>query len=353
MCININNILIIPIMGSIISTLTYSLVGGVSYVCYKMTDKVFALIKNSLRNYICSNIQISNGNNSKILYALQQEVEQNVKKTALTNVRDNGVKPVFTLPYGIHKITTKQFGVIYVDYDDKGMKLYNLSKLSVCPPRLRKRTIELQNYIQDVYDKHCIRSQIIVSYTAENDKWSFPIMRRPTQFLKKNYTMEMQQVLSDVHKFKTSQDIYQKYGVNYRRGYLLYGPSGTGKTTIIEIIAKTYNMEFYSVNLNSDNMNDTILINLISKIPPNSIISFEEIDKQIETLDKNNNRKISVGGILTALDGPQRLSHGTIVIMTANNKNFFNSQNMDALLRAGRIDKHFDFKTKLSIDIDI
>ncbi|AGD92062.1 chaperone [Megavirus lba] len=185
MCININNILIIPIMGSIISTLTYSLVGGVSYVCYKMTDKVFALIKNSLRNYICSNIQISNGNNSKILYALQQEVEQNVKKTALTNVRDNGVKPVFTLPYGIHKITTKQFGVIYVDYDDKGMKLYNLSKLSVCPPRLRKRTIELQNYIQDVYDKHCIRSQIIVSYTAENDKWSFPIMRRPTQFLKK------------------------------------------------------------------------------------------------------------------------------------------------------------------------
>nr|QZX43484.2 AAA family ATPase [Mimivirus sp.] len=134
--------------------------------------------------------------------------------------------------------------------------------------------------------------------------------------------MEMQQVLSDVHKFKISQDIYQKYGVNYRRGYLLYGPSGTGKTTIIEIVAKTYNMEFYSVNLNSDNMNDTILVNLISKIPPNSIISFEEIDKQIETLDKNNNRKISVGGILTALDGPQRLSHGTIVIMTANNKNF-------------------------------
>ena len=41
----------------------------------------------------------------------------------------------------------------------------------------------------------------------------------------------------------------------------------------------------------------------------------------------------------TAIDGPQRLSHGNIVIMTSNDTYKFTENFKDALLRKGRIDK--------------
>jgi len=53
-------------------------------------------------------------------------------------------------------------------------------------------------------------------------------------------------------------------------------------------------------------------------VPLHFIIYIEEIDKQLATLMENNRIKISIGGLLTALDGSQRLSDGTIIILTSN-----------------------------------
>ena len=48
---------------------------------------------------------------------------------------------------------------------------------------------------------------------------------------------------------------------------------------------------------------------------------------------------MSEGGILTAIDGPQRLSHGTIVIMTSNDIYEFTDSFKEALFRKGRVDE--------------
>ena len=48
---------------------------------------------------------------------------------------------------------------------------------------------------------------------------------------------------------------------------------------------------------------------------------------------------MSEGGILTAIDGPQRLSHGTIVIMTSNDIYEFTDNFKEALFRKGRVDE--------------
>ena len=153
-------------------------------------------------------------------------------------------------------------------------------------------------------------------------------------------TSDMKKVLDDVDQFLKNEDKYKKNGMPYRKGYLLEGSTGVDKSTIIEIVMTKYNMPSYLVFLNALNMTDALLINLISTIPPYSIIVIEEIKKQLETLKKNGNNMVSEGGILTAINGPQRVSYGSIVIITANNLDMLSIKLKTPLLRPGRIDKH-------------
>jgi ATP-dependent 26S proteasome regulatory subunit len=192
-----------------------------------------------------------------------------------------------------------------------------------------------------------------MTYTSKGNKWDFPVIRRPTTFPEEKMTPEMAKTMDDIDKFHNHEEEYRSRGIPYRRGYMLYGKTGTGKTTIIELTAKKYNKTLYSLNFNSKELDDTIIINLIASVPPNSIVVMDEIDKQIAALNKNKNKLISIGGILSAIDGPLRLSHCTMVIMTANTGNFL--QNVDeanAMFRKGRIDRQIEFKTKLDLNLD-
>ena len=51
------------------------------------------------------------------------------------------------------------------------------------------------------------------------------------------------------------------------------------KTTLIVIIAMNYSMEIYPINFNATKMTDATFINMISQVPPNSIIVIEEIER--------------------------------------------------------------------------
>src|SRR5581483_6355315 len=90
------------------------------------------------------------------------------------------------------------------------------------------------------------------------------------------------------------------------------------KSAIPEVLAEKYGMSVYMVNLNSYDMSDAVLINLVANVPPNSIILFDEFDKQYEEILANHDIRISKNGILTAIDGPHRTSHGTLVIVAVN-----------------------------------
>jgi hypothetical protein len=90
-------------------------------------------------------------------------------------------------------------------------------------------------------------------------------------------------------------------------------------------------------------MTDTVLTNLVSSVPPYSVIVFDEMDKQYPTAKKNPNINLSDGGILTAIDGVQRLSYATIVIMIVNDINLLDITFRNQLLRHGRIDQSFTF----------
>ncbi len=343
-------------MGALLATLCeYAptiIAGAVGVIVYKITETVVTMGKKIFFNIFCSKVEIIGEGNPKALYAIKQEIELLVDPKNLINMQDGPKDAKFSLSYGTYRVKTKQLGHVWAEYTKEGINLYTLPEVGIWPLRCQSRIVDLKSYSKFVYQKHCSPSELIMTFTSNKDKWSFPIMRRPTKFKEANCTDDMKVALNDIDKFKKNMKAYEEKGVPYRRGYLLHGVTGSGKTTIIELAARKHNMTLYSLNLNSNEMTDTILINLVSTVPPDAIIVLEEIDKQIEALQNNQNKYVTIGGILSAIDGPQRLSHGTIVIMTANKKDFVPDDQKEALFRAGRIDRQFEFTTKLDIDLD-
>ena len=202
---------------------------------------------------------------------------------------------------------------------------------------------QLKKFLNKIYKKYCGSDNIYFCYLSSDKYWQ-PIIRQTREISLSKFPVIVKEFLNDVDEFKTNITP----GLLKRKGYLLSGDPGCGKTTSIEYISMEYHMAIYMVNLNASQMTDTKLINLISKIPSNSLIVFEEIDRQLDTIKKNKRIHISDGGILTAIDGPQRISSNSIIIMTTNNQYNLSANLRKALLRKGRIDKVYDI-TPLSL----
>ena len=71
---------------------------------------------------------------------------------------------------------------------------------------------------------------------------------------KKNYN----EIIIDIKKFKSNKEYYYKYGIPYKRCYYLYGLPGTGKTSIIKIIGKYYDLDIHSFSYNDFDYIDII-----------------------------------------------------------------------------------------------
>ena len=228
-------------------------------------------------------------------------------------------------------------GKVIIEVKDK--------EIAVKIPKLGNEKTIIKQIVRTIYLTHNQFSKVMMFYISDGDKWIRPIIRQPRSFNNIRLTNVMETVLADFSWFISPSgiDYYRNMGHPYRRGYFLYGTTGTGKSAMVEIISNRFEMPIYMVNLNSKDMTDNILVNLCGIVPPRSIILIDEIDKQLETIRTNKRISLSTGGLLMAIDGPQRLSEGTIVILTSNRFEILPSEEQKSLLRPGRIDRYFDF----------
>ena len=87
-----------------------------------------------------------------------------------------------------------------------------------------------------------------------------------------------ERIVGDVQEFVRSVSWYRDRGIPYRRGYLLHGPPGCGKTSFITALAGQLEYSICVLNLSDRSMNDDRLQHRLADAPDNSIILLEDVD---------------------------------------------------------------------------
>lgn len=169
-----------------------------------------------------------------------------------------------------------------------------------------------------------------------------------------------EKILDDAKDFLDNKRWYAERGIPFRRGYLLYGAPGSGKTSIIHSLAGELGLDVYIISLSRSGLDDNALQDLIADLPEKCIALMEDVDaafhhsitRNPESPEKkllaegkatgpssNDTSKISLSGLLNALDGVGA-QEGRLLFATTNRYEALDA----ALRRPGRMDVHVEFK---------
>ncbi|KAL8500768.1 hypothetical protein ACS0TY_020378 [Phlomoides rotata] len=199
--------------------------------------------------------------------------------------------------------------------------------------------------------------------------WSSVVFEHPASF----DTLAMdpikkQEIIDDLVNFSESKEYYAKIGKAWKRGYLLFGPPGTGKSTMIAAMANLLKYDVYDLELTSVKDN-TELRKLLIDTSSKSIIVIEDIDCSLELtgqrakkeedegkkkeeekekdpvkelmkkMEEKKTSEVTLSGLLNFIDGLWSSCGGErIIIFTTNYK-----EKLDpALIRRGRMDTHVE-----------
>ncbi|KAF9586686.1 hypothetical protein BGW38_009471 [Lunasporangiospora selenospora] len=145
-----------------------------------------------------------------------------------------------------------------------------------------------------------------------------------------------ERIVQDVQEFIKNEKWYSDRGIPYRRGYLLYGPPGSGKTSFIQALAGELEYNICILNLSERGLTNDRLNHLLTNLPDRSIMLLEDIDAAFAKRDKTQEgfqSMVTFSGLLNALDGVAS-SEGRIIFMTTNHVEVLDP----ALIRPGRVD---------------
>ncbi|CAN6222584.1 unnamed protein product [Urochloa humidicola] len=219
--------------------------------------------------------------------------------------------------------------------------------------RRRGREILFANRRRRIYTNN----RNLDSYMSK--PWSYVNFDHPTTF--ETLALEpakKKKIMDDLDAFRNKRDYYRRVGKVWKRGYLLSGPPGTGKSTMIAAMANHLGYDIYDIELTMvRNNNDLrrILVEITSK----SIIIIEDIDCSLDLTGERAKQstmppppppplrnpydptasKVTLSGLLNIIDGLWSACGGErIVVFTTNHVNKLDP----ALIRRGRMDMHIE-----------
>lgn len=88
-------------------------------------------------------------------------------------------------------------------------------------------------------------------------------------------------MLTEVRALESSYPLprlTENLGIPYRRGYLLHGPPGSGKTSFIQALAGSLSYDICLLNLSERGLADDKLNHLLSNAPERSFVLIEDVD---------------------------------------------------------------------------
>lgn len=159
-------------------------------------------------------------------------------------------------------------------------------------------------------------------------------------------------IIDDLNRFLAGKEYYKRIGKAWKRGYLLYGPRGTGKSSLVVAMAKYLKYDVYDLELSSIRSNSqlrSIFLSMASKsiLVIEDVDCFEEVHARSKTVEvpqsedsiKNKRTSCTLSGILNTIDGLwSGCGEERIIIFTTNHKDKIDP----ALLRPGRMDMHIE-----------
>ncbi|XP_030955108.1 AAA-ATPase At5g57480-like [Quercus lobata] len=108
--------------------------------------------------------------------------------------------------------------------------------------------------------------------------------------------IKKQEIMDDLKDFANGQGFYQKTGRAWKRGYLLFGPPGTGKSSMIAAMANYLGYDIYDLELTEVHTNSE-LRKLLMKTSSKSIIVIEDIDCSLTLSNRAKSNNVSTNGI--------------------------------------------------------
>ncbi|KAJ1306348.1 hypothetical protein OPQ81_007355 [Rhizoctonia solani] len=160
-------------------------------------------------------------------------------------------------------------------------------------------------------------------------------------------------ILEDAKDFLASENWYSERGIPFRRGYLLHGAPGSGKTSLIHALAGELKLDVYVISLSRRGFDDARLHEMISDLPPRAIALIEDIDASFTTAvgvrgssagvtspsGADDGGGVTLAGLLAAIDGVAA-QEGRLLFATTNHIEVLDP----ALTRPGRMDVHVEFR---------
>ncbi|CAH9146165.1 unnamed protein product [Cuscuta epithymum] len=203
----------------------------------------------------------------------------------------------------------------------------------------------------------------------KSTKWSHVIFKHPSNFT--TLAMEprrKQEIKDELLNFKDSKEFYAQIGKAWKRGYLLHGPPGTGKSSMVAAMANLLQYDVYDLELTAVKNNNE-LRRLLIDTSGKSIIVIEDIDCSLDLTGQRKKKKeeeededesseeekdpikelikekekkgseVTLSGLLNVIDGLwSAIGEEKIIIFTTNH-----IEKLDpALIRRGRMDSHIE-----------
>lgn len=158
-----------------------------------------------------------------------------------------------------------------------------------------------------------------IKYDRTYDKYVLVLRQPLSEELIHLPMKEFDEVLEDIKTFWSSRDAYDEYGYIYKRGILLYGSPGCGKSSLVMLMNKELINKYDGIVINVSTSDDIVVFDDIMKgvreIEPDRpvITVIEDIDNFVNS-ERGPNELVSK--LLNILDGKMQYDNMVIIATT-------------------------------------
>ena len=269
-------------------------------------------------------------------------------ETACTQLPGGAISTTFTLVPGPGKHLLNYHNTLFQVTRERNIKTLDLQTGSPF------ETVKLTTLYRDrhVFTQLLSEAQSLaqkltqgktVIYTSWGTEWKefgSPKRKRPLESVVLDGGIK-ESLVTDVKDFLASSSWYYDRGIPYRRGYLLHGPPGSGKSSFINALAGELDYNICVLNLSERGLTDDRLNHLLTNLPERSIALLEDVDAAFAKHSRGQTAEdgyrganVTFSGLLNALDGVAS-GEERVIMLTTNHRDRLDP----ALVRPGRVDR--------------